>query len=161
MTLPTVISRVSEATRSLALIALSFSGMVGCASADRSQDRLGDAHGDRSGAWIWTQPDRYAFQPKPERASPRGMGSHDPSIAVFSAQPTALARGDLARRDDLMGVRGDDALPDRLGWPGDDRSDLNRQRTFRSSTTAERWVFPSTRRDAGRGRGHNYFRGGY
>lgn len=51
------------------------------------------------------------------------------------------------RRDGLLAARSPEALPDRLGWPEAPRPDLSRTGSLRTSTQAERWVYPQTRRD--------------
>lgn len=133
--------------------------LIGCESAER-----------RDTPWVWTEPARTGWQPEPapmphadirQAPSPyaaRPVDTHDASIAVFSGTGTGASAG-ATRRDDIMGVRTAEVLPDRLGWPTDDRPSLNHTRTIRSSTSPDRWVYPSTRRD-GRRNARRYYGGG-
>jgi len=160
MTRPIRTDRALIATCLGALAAAAIAALTGCATGDRFEDRLANYDGARSDAWVWTQPDRYGFQPDSRRESLRVMDSHDASIAVFTGFDARVAGSDLGRRDDLMGVNDTDALPNRLAWPAEQRADLRRYRTYRSSTSAERWVFPSTRRDGHSGRAYDSHRRG-
>lgn len=148
--------RTEWTTIGLALSCLAAIALTGCASGPTAADRLADQEPRATDAWLWTQPERYDFQPQP---GPRG--THDASIAVFSGTPAQIASAETFRRDDLMGARADEALPDRLAWPREPSPDLRRQWIYRGSVDANRWVFPSTRRDGYRGHRAYNFRSGY
>ena len=130
--------------------------LSGCASAPTAGDRLAEHEPRVTGAWVWTEPQRHGF--RPDAAPP---DTHDASIAVFAGVPARHASVATARRDGMMGVRDTDALPDRLAWPAERAPDLRRQRIYRSSVTADRWVFPTNRRDGSQGRRSYNFRSGY
>lgn len=155
-------TRSRSTPKAIARLAMwSAAGFIlsGCASGQGGRDRLADYEPRPTDAWVWTQPDRYVFQPD-ATTNQSASTNHNASIAVFSS---VAPRGSLAssRRDDLLGAQEVDALPNRLAWPLASGPDLRRQRTFRGSTTAERWVFPSTTRDGQAGRRSYNFRSGY
>ncbi|MEM9373682.1 MAG: hypothetical protein AAGA55_08550 [Planctomycetota bacterium] len=140
-----MIDRIRTSGPTIAAACLSTAALSGCASGPAAADRLADFEPRSTEAWIWTEPERNRIDADRQFADPYASAM-DGSVLVFSGTPAQ--QGSTAyRRDDLLGVRTDDALPNRLGWPSAYSPDLRRQRTYRSSTSAERWVFPTTRRD--------------
>lgn len=63
------------------------------------------------------------------------------------------------RRDDSLNIRSNEPYLGSMGWPEQQRPTLDRQRTFHTSRTAERYVYPRVRDDDrrdSRRRGHRY-----
>lgn len=128
------------------LLSTIASTLVGCTGGETRRDT----------PWVWTEPSRTAWQPEPAERNSfyNEPDTHNASIAVFS-HSASITGTEFARRDNIMGVRSVDALPDRLGWPREKRPSLNQTRTIRTSISAEQWIYPSQRRDYGNRRRSN------
>lgn len=121
---------------------------IGCLAGAVLLGGLAGCGQERAQPWVWSPaPNGTPYSARQPGQTP-AVDDHDPSVLVFGT-PAFIAdeRAELTRRDDLMGVRTADALPNRLAWPEPDRPDLDRTRSVRTSTQAERWVYPSGRRD--------------
>lgn len=126
----------------LASCAALFAGLGGC---------------ERTTAWEWS-PDHghgAVVGPGDRPMHPAGTphaDAVDPGVAVFARSGVpGSAEGLAYRRDASIPSRAADALPDRLAWPEASRADLGRTRSVRTSRSADRWVYPDTRRDTRRG----------
>ncbi len=148
-----MLSRQTQIRCTLALlVALIGLALVGCGSDER-----------RNTPWAWTEPARTGWQPDPTPLAQQqaSIDPHDASIAVFNAYQTGTFAGaEAIRRDNIMGIRDEEVLPNRLAWPRERRPSLDRTRSYRGSTTPERWVYPSDRRDRRHYGGYRPYHGG-
>lgn len=98
--------------------------------------------------WVWDttgQPPAYAYGATPRSPGATDEPGHEPSVVVFGGpafdDPYAQI-GD--RRDGLLAARTADVTGNRLAWPEPDRPSLDRTRTVRTSSSPDRWYYPST-----------------
>jgi|GEM_PF-3695936 len=114
--------------------------------------------------WAWSAPGGPTYQSRAPMGSwqdgpsgPQGGSAGSEQAASLRTNEGVLVFSNSAfvadhaegsyRRDGVLAARSREALPDRLGWPMEARPDLRRTGSLRTSTQAERWVYPQTRRD--------------
>jgi len=130
---------LSKVSAGMAIGLLAGSALLGgCASGQTARN-----DGSNFQAWNWPTPAPSEREVRPQTQVNPGNAVVQPGSGYWVVQGDQSS-DTYARRDASLGLVETNPYDSWMGWPSEQRPSLDNRRTYTSSRSAERYVYPST-----------------